>query len=64
MAAVTAAVVAVAAVVVAAATATVTAVAAMATATAGVAADDPTCDRIRDCVRAKQYRGHTIEHAT
>jgi hypothetical protein len=26
--------------------------------------DDPTCDRIRDCVRATQYCGRTIEHAT
>jgi len=26
--------------------------------------DDPTRDRIRDCVRATQYRGRTIEHAT
>jgi hypothetical protein len=26
--------------------------------------DDPTCDRTRDCVRATQYHGRTIEHAT
>ena len=26
--------------------------------------DDLTRDRIRDCVRATRYRGHTIEHAT
>jgi hypothetical protein len=26
--------------------------------------DDPTRDRIRDCIRATQYRGCTIEHAT
>jgi hypothetical protein len=26
--------------------------------------DDPNHDRIRDCVRATQYRGRTIEHAT
>jgi hypothetical protein len=26
--------------------------------------DDPTRDRIRDCVRATRYRGRTIEHAT
>jgi len=26
--------------------------------------DDPTRDRIHDCVRATQYRGRTIEHAT
>ncbi len=25
--------------------------------------DDPTRDRIRDCVRATQYRGRTIKHA-
>jgi hypothetical protein len=28
------------------------------------AADDPTCDRTRDCVRATRYGGRTIEHAT
>ena len=26
--------------------------------------DDPTRDRIRDCVRAKRYCGCTIKHAT
>jgi hypothetical protein len=26
--------------------------------------DDPTRDRIRDCVRATRYHGCTIEHAT
>jgi hypothetical protein len=26
--------------------------------------DDPTRDRIRDCVRATGYRGRTIKHAT
>ncbi len=26
--------------------------------------DDPTFDRTRDCVRATQYGGRTIEHAT
>ncbi len=26
--------------------------------------DDPTCDRTRDCVRATQYGGRTIKHAT
>jgi hypothetical protein len=26
--------------------------------------DDPTRDRIRDCIRATRYRGRTIEHAT
>ncbi len=26
--------------------------------------EDPTRDRIRDCVRATQYRGRTIKHAT
>jgi len=26
--------------------------------------DDLTRDRIRDCIRATQYRGRTIEHAT
>jgi len=26
--------------------------------------DDPARDRTRDCVRATQYRGRTIEHAT
>jgi hypothetical protein len=28
------------------------------------APDDPTRDWIRDCVRATQYRGRTIGHAT
>jgi hypothetical protein len=26
--------------------------------------DDPTHDQIRDCVRATQYHGHTMEHVT
>jgi hypothetical protein len=26
--------------------------------------DDPTRDRIRDCIRATQYCGRMIEHAT
>ena len=25
--------------------------------------DDPTCDRICDCVRATRYHGRTIKHA-
>ncbi len=29
-----------------------------------VVSDDPARDHTRDCIRATQYRGHTIEHAT